>query len=111
MNEQQKRAVTEILQAAGKVEEAESVLTDYATAWTDGRVFRLNLSGFHELKELPPVIGQLSQLKALDLSGCENLMTLPPEIVLLSHLRKLDLSGGSQFWRLKFLLNFSRTCQ
>ena len=81
MNEQYKIAVTKILKAAGKDVVNESVLCrDYATVGTDGRVIRLILYFCDELRELPPDIGQLSQLKELSLEDCKNLTTLPPEI-------------------------------
>ena len=59
----------------------------------------LNLSGSHFV-ELPPEIGQLTNLQHLDLSHCRHLIALPCEIGQLKNLRALVLDGCENLIRL-----------
>ena len=56
------------------------------------RATRLDLEG-NELHELPPEIGQLTNLQRLDLRG-NQLSELPPEIGQLTNLQELALDGN-----------------
>ncbi|MDB2556794.1 hypothetical protein N9X77_02370 [Luminiphilus sp.] len=77
-----------------------------------GRVEKLNLRFNNLTGSLPPIIGELDQLKTLDLDGNQLYGELPPELNNLKNLTQLDLGKNSfsgrvpKLDRLRKLVNF-----
>ena len=72
-------------------------LGDWNGVWTDdvGRVVSLGLYGYDLSGTIPPVLGNLSNLKTLDLSSNDLSGAIPPELGNLSNLELLELSSNN----------------
>jgi hypothetical protein len=88
MDANDKHAVLEILSAASipLTELRSTTATD-----ANGRVVKLHLKSYFQLKALSPDIGRLRRLREVNISWCRNLKSLPKEIGELSELEALNI--------------------